>query len=65
MDDTPIYCIKAMDNPNASTRVLHRNMLHPAHSVCDDEGTPDTMVAREVPTALSKANALMEAYFDE
>ena len=65
MDDTPFYCIKAMENLNASTRVLHRNILHPARSVHDDEGTPDTAGAGEIPTALSKANARMEAYFNK
>ena len=64
MDDTPVYHIQSMENPNASMRVLHRNMLHPARSVREDEGTPDTMGAGEIPTALSKANALMEAYFN-
>ena len=65
MDDTPFYHIRAIDNPNAPIRILHRNMLHPACSVHDDEGTPDTTGAGEVPTALSKANALMEAYFNK
>ena len=63
MDDSPVYRIQAMENPNAPMRVLHRNMLHPAQSVREDEGTPSTMGAGEIPTALSKANALMEAYF--
>ena len=53
-----------MEKPNAPMRVLHRNMLHPAQSVCEDEGTPDTMGAGEIPTVLSKANALMEACFN-
>ena len=64
MDDTPVYRIQAMENPNAPVQVLHRNMLHPAQSVREDEGTPDTTGAGEIPTALSKANALMEAYFN-
>ena len=64
MDDTPVYCIQAMENPNAPMIVLHRNMLHPARSVREDEGTPDTMGAGEIPTVLSKANVLMEAYFN-
>ena len=65
MDDTPVYRIKAMENPNAPTRVLHQNMLHPACSVREDEGTPGTAGAGEIPTELSKANALMEAYFNQ
>ena len=64
MDDTPVYHIKAMENPNAPMRVLHRNMLHQGCSVREDEGTPGTMGAGEIPTVLSKANALMEAYFN-
>ena len=59
MDDTPVYRIRAMDNLDAPIRVLHRNMLHPACLVCDEEGTPDTTGAGEVPTMLSKVNALM------
>ena len=39
-------------------------MLHPAQSVREDEVTPDTMGAGEIPTVLSKANALIEAYFN-
>ena len=61
MEDTPVYCIKAVDNPKSPIRVLHRNMLHPARSVCEDE---DQSIEDNVPLALSKANALMEAYFD-
>ena len=64
MDDTHVYHIQAMENPNAPMRVLHRNMLHPACSVCEDEVTPGTMGAGEIPMVLSKANALMEAYFN-
>ena len=64
MDDTPVYRIQTMENLNVPVRVLHRNMLHPARSVCEDEGTPDTMGAGEIPTVLSKANALIEAYFN-
>ena len=45
----------------APIRVLHRNMLHPARSVREDG---DHHVEESVPVALSKANALMEAYFD-
>ena len=60
MDDTPVYRIKAVNNPRAPIRVLHRNMLHPAWSVHEDG---DKSVEAES-LALSKANALMEAYFD-
>ena len=54
MDDTPVYRIKAMDNPNAPTRVLHRNMLHPACSVCDDEGTLTLRVQERYPQCFQK-----------
>ena len=61
MDDTPVFCIRAVNKTTAPIRVLHRNMLHPARSVREDE---EDNVEEEVPMALSKANALMEAYFD-
>ena len=61
MDDTPVYRVKAVNSLKASVRVLHQNMLHLAHSVCEDDCQP---LHREVPTALSKVNALMEAYFE-
>ena len=61
MDDTLVFHRKAVDNPKAPIRVLHRNMLHPARSVREDE---DQSMEDKVALALSKANALMEAYFD-
>ena len=61
MDDTPVYCIKAMDNPKAPIRVLYRNMLHPAHLAYEDDNQPEL---ESVQMTLSKANALMEAYFN-
>ena len=61
MEDTPVYRIQSIGNLKAPSWVLHRNMLHPAHSVHEDDCQ---LVAGEVQTALSKANALMEAYFD-
>ena len=62
MDDSPVYRIQSLENPRAPCRVLHRNMLHPACSVQEEDYQ---IVEREVPTALSKANALMEAYFQD
>ena len=61
MDDSPVFRIRAANNRAAPIRVLHRNMLHPAWSVREDG---DHNVEETVPVALSKANALMEAYFD-
>ena len=61
MEDTPVYWIQSIGNPKAPSRVLHRNMLHPACSVHEDDCQ---LMAGEMQTALSKANALMEAYFD-
>ena len=61
MDYTPVFHIKAVNNSKAPIRVLHRNMLHPARSVREDE---DQSIEDNMPLALSKANALMEAYFD-
>ena len=60
MADTPEFKVRLQENPNAECRVLHRNMLHPACSV-NTENTEDTQPS---PTILSKANALMDAYFD-
>ena len=61
MDDTPVFRIRAANKTTAPIRVLLRNMLHPAHSVHEDK---EHNVEEIVPMALSKANALMEAYFD-
>ena len=61
MDDSPVFRIRAANNTAAPIRVLHRNMLHPARSVREDG---DHNMEDIVPVALSKANALMEAYFD-
>ena len=33
MDDTPVFKVRLQEKPNAECRVLHQNMLHPAHSV--------------------------------
>ena len=72
--DTPVYSVVQM-TPGSTSRILHRNMLHPARSVLpiennsqdneqDQEGTvltePSTM---EPLTPLAKANILMEIYF--
>ena len=61
MEDSPVFRIKASNKAAAPIRVLHRNMLHPARLVCEDE---EHNIEEMVPIALSKANALMEAYFD-
>ena len=60
MGETPVYKVRLHSKPGAECRVLHRNMLHPARSINLDEldgvNPPDT--------ALSKANTLMDSYFD-
>ena len=58
--DTPVFRVQLQENPNEECRVLHRNMLHPACSVNTEnpEGTQPSQ------TILSKANALMDAFFD-
>ena len=61
MEDSPVFRIRAANKAAAPIRVLHRNMLHPARSVLEDE---EHNIEEMVPMALSKANALMEAYFD-
>ena len=61
MEDSPVFRIRAANRAAAFIRVLHRNMLHPARSVHEDE---EHNIEEIVPMALSKANALMEAYFD-
>ena len=61
MEDSPVFRIRAANRAAAPIRVLHRNMLHPARSVHEDE---EHNIEEIVPMALSKANALMEAYFD-
>ena len=60
MADTPVFKVKLQGKPKAECRVLHRNMLHPARSV-DTENLEETQPS---PAILSKANALMDAYFD-
>ena len=60
MADTPVFKVRLQEKPNAECRVLHRNMLHPARFV-DTENPEDTQPSQ---TILSKANALMDAYFD-
>ena len=74
MGDTPAYSVVQM-MPGSTSRILHRNMLHPARSVLpiendsqenkqDQEGTVSTEPSTEGPlTALAKANILMEIYF--
>ena len=64
MDDSPVYHIQSLDNPSAPCGVLHRNMLHP-RVTCSVQEEDYQVVKREVPTALSKASALMEAYFQD
>ena len=61
--------------PGSSSRILHRNMFHPARSVLpiqndsqeteqDQEGPALTEPSTKEPlTALAKANILMEIYF--
>ena len=61
MEDTPVYRIQLIGNLKAPSQVPHQNMLHPARSVHEDDCQ---LMTGEVQTALSKANALMEAYFD-
>ena len=74
MSDTPVYSVVQMA-PGSTSRILHRNMLHPVRSVLpiendsqgsqqDQEGTVSTEPSTEGPlTALTKANILMEIYF--
>ena len=37
MEDSPVFRIRAANRAAAPIRVLHRNMLHPARSVREDE----------------------------
>ena len=60
MGDTPVFKVRLQEKPNAECRVLHRNMLHPACSVSTEQ--TEAIVSSE--SILSKANALMDAYFD-
>ena len=74
MGDTPVYSVVQM-TPGSTSRILHRNMLHPARSVLsmendsqeneqDQEGSVLTEPSTEGPlSALAKANILMEIYF--
>ena len=60
MGDTPVFRVRLQEKPNAEYRVLYRNMLHPARSV-NTENVEEVTFSQ---TILSKANALMDAYFD-
>ena len=51
MDNSPVYCIKTMNNMKAPTHVLHRNMLYPARSVCEEINQP---VEEEVPRSFQR-----------
>ena len=76
MGDSPIYSIVQM-TPGSTSRILHRNMLHPARSI---ESTQEPQEASMVDNmwetgtsrdnviplqALAKANALIDAYFND
>ena len=60
MGETPVYRVRLQSKPGAECRVLHRNMLHPARSINLEE----LEGANPPETVLSKANALMDLYFD-
>ena len=60
MGDTPVFKVRLQEKPKAECRVLHRNMLHPARSVSTEK--TEAIVSSQ--SILSKANALMDAYFD-
>ena len=66
MDDTPMYSVVQM-TPSNTSRILHRNMLHPACSVQFENaasGKVDpVLVHKPCITALVKANNLMYIYF--
>ena len=70
MDDTPVYSVVQM-TPGSTSRILHRNMLHPARSIrTEDADIPNetqdvTQSAEEESiSALAKANVLMDmSYF--
>ena len=76
MGDTPVYSVVQM-MPGSTSRILHRNMLHPARSILpvendsqdemqDQNGTVPTEPSTPEPlTALAKANALMNIYFSD
>ena len=61
MGDTPVYRVRLQGESEAECRVLHRNMLHPARSVNTDNDEELTSSQ----TILSKANALMDAHFND
>ena len=73
MGDTPVYSVVQM-TPGSTSRILHRNMLHPTRSVLpvendsqnnglDQDGT--VLTEQEPLTALAKANILMDLYFSD
>ena len=76
MDDIPVYSVVQM-TPGSTSRILHRNMLHPAWSVqpagndlqneWQDDGSdiPAEFATEDPLTALAKANALMDIYFSD
>ena len=75
-DDTPVYSVVQM-MPGSTSRILHRNMLHAAHSLEPERDQSrgreplagnDTKVetAKSISLiALAKANALMDIYFSD
>ena len=60
MGETPVFCVRLQGKPGAECRVLHRNMLHPTHSINMEELEEEN--PQEI--ILAKANALMDIYFD-
>ena len=76
MEGTPVYSVVQM-TPGSTSRILHHNMLHPAHSVQTEEETSllenphvceNTQTGPPIEralTALAKANALMDLYFSD
>ena len=58
MDDTPVYSIVQM-TPGSSSRILHRNMLHLAHSVQSEINHPlDEEQHAENGTQVKTANSM-------
>ena len=58
MNDKPVFKIRPLDTTDDSRdRILHRNMLFPLQSKVQTDTTEATAV-------LSKANQLMNLYFD-
>ena len=76
MDDTLVYSVVQMI-PGSTSRILHSNMLHPAHSIQPKDGnllgeeqdlnnnTHTYEPSEKALTALAKANALMDIYFSD